>query len=681
MDVSTLTISSDPVSHRKVINRTYRIQKRIGEGQFGKVLLAEVIRNSYGEDKYSGGSSLVAIKTINRIERNKLITKTYLSHTTKIKREIDIMKECNHPNVVKLYKVIDDLKFDKILLVLEYCEYGEIDWKSYNHYNEKYYKNGDGITINRILRDVINGLDYLHRIKNIIHRDLKPSNLLISSKKEIKISDFGVSLILENNANDEKELGKTMGTPAFFAPELCQFVNNRYSMINDKSSKIDSKIDLWSLGVILYCLVFHSLPFKGDNEFRLFKNIVTQDLKFPKTRNSTLATKADMEELKYLKDLIVKLLTKNPKERIGLQEIKEHEFTTFDLSKEERKKFIEFNKRYEERPNGSTMGKIKKLFGNTEKKTTENINLTTPTLADLNKLTQVDDLLDSYFDDSSSFGSLEEDEEDDPIDTSNILHSISYSSTSLVSPSNFKLKPPPLSISSSSNSTTTLHKPVSVSSSTGVSPVNSPTKSIKSNSDIKSTQVVTIGAGSPTLFRNMFSPSKRFFSRLGKSKSAVQHQGQQVEEPTIHSLSSPKKSGDFNVADTYFDDLRPPNMLGSGSLIIPNNGNYNNNGGSSNSSSRKNSFSSTRSNGLSRITSSSSSLNLNGYLTDDSFSLHSTTARNSTSYSLKYKIDPENVDSSENEEADETLTKENINTPTSRLRERMNMNDFLDKLD
>ena len=46
------------------------------------------------------------------------------------------MKQCNHPNIVKLYQVIDDLRFDKILLILEYCQYGEIDWKRYNHYRE-----------------------------------------------------------------------------------------------------------------------------------------------------------------------------------------------------------------------------------------------------------------------------------------------------------------------------------------------------------------------------------------------------------------------------------------------------------------------------------------------------------------------------------------------------------------
>ena len=225
MDILKLSIDTDPASGKKVVNHRFRLVQTIGQGQFGKVLLAEDV-TAKKKDRY------VAVKTINRVDKTKLITKTYLSHTTKIKREIQIMKECNHPNVVKLYQVIDDLRFDKIFLVLEYCQYGEIDWKRYNHYHEKYFKEDRGITLNKILRDVVNGLEYLHTYKHIIHRDLKPSNLLISSDRTIKISDFGVSLILENNANDDKELGKTMGTPAFFAPELCQFVNNRLLMFN-----------------------------------------------------------------------------------------------------------------------------------------------------------------------------------------------------------------------------------------------------------------------------------------------------------------------------------------------------------------------------------------------------------------------------------------------------------------
>ena len=150
-----------------MINEKYRIIKKIGQGQFGKVLAGETVNNDKpGNDGNSQviPNKYVAIKTINRIDKTRLITKAYLSQTTKIKREISIMKECNHPNVVKLYQVIDDLQFDKILLILEYCQFGEIDWKKYNHYYEKYqtHFNRKPLTLNKILRDVVNGLEYLH---------------------------------------------------------------------------------------------------------------------------------------------------------------------------------------------------------------------------------------------------------------------------------------------------------------------------------------------------------------------------------------------------------------------------------------------------------------------------------------------------------------------------------------
>lgn len=720
MDVSKLTIETDPVTHQRVINGTYVIQKKLGEGQFGKVLLAEARpqgtqpwhlppppRRPLAKGQSESPSppqpplplplpprllaplkpllpllappllmpplqtppllppplaswlapqqpsqlpqpplqspqrttqqlsqalppqlisqqlslalphqleqpQLVAIKTIHRVEKARLITKTYLSHTTKIKREIAIMKLCHHPNVVKLYKVIDDLKFDKILLVLEYCPLGELDWRHYNHYNEKYYKLG-GLTINRVLRDVVNGLDYLHRIKHIIHRDLKPSNLLISADKRIKISDFGVSLILENNKNDDRELGRLMGTPAFFAPELCHFVNRRFLMIDDaQHHRIDAKIDLWLLGVVLYCLAFHQLPFCGDNEFQLFKNIVAQPLRFPRTRNSVLATREDMEELVLLQDLIARLLCKEPRQRIGLQEIKEHRFTLFDLSERERSEFLAFNRQFEEAPTAPVAspapptasglpsrqsgaptlgGKLRKFFGSSPTKPRE--------AAALAALEPVDDLLDSYFDDSSSFGSLEEDEEDEAPAPWESFRTPDAAAPA-IEPAEAAAPPP-----------------------------------------------VVIGAGSPTRFKNMFSPLRRFFSRLNQKKA--------LDEPTISALLSPRTTSHPQDLESY-TAFRPPNVL-AGSA----------------GSSRKSSMSSTRSARLSKMTSSSSLLNLNGYLTDDLYSL--TSARNSNL--LKYKVDRSENEGSDYEEANETLTPD---AALLRLPQRLNMNDYLDGL-
>lgn len=638
MDIKTLSVDLDPVSKRKVVNDRFKLLETIGQGQFGKVMLAEDISG----DKMN---NFVAIKTINRVDKRKLITQTYMSHTLKIKREIQIMKECDHPNVVKLYLVIDDMKYDKILLVIEYCQLGEIDWKKYNHYHEKYFKDpAKGITLNKILRDVSNGLEYLHTFKHIIHRDLKPSNLLISHDRTIKISDFGVSLILENNANDDKELGKSMGTPAFFAPELCQFVNKRLLMLNEKDlikSSIDARIDIWSLGVILYCLFFHQLPFEGFNEFGLFKNIVNGELKFPKTKEGSRIEQRDLRELELLKSLISRLLSKDPNKRPTIKEIKADQFTVFDLKPREMEQFERFNRDIMDsqlpphakplEPESKLTSKIKQFFGGYNETTTAPINakpiamepITHQEPINLMELGKVDDLLDSYLDDSSSIGSLEDDSEPEVVDTENLLASLSEKATKVESESTIKnslsshsnlLKlsrgsaPPPLKLSSSSFDSPTKKSSVNVMGYT------SPSRGVYSGglTPVSASSAVTIGAGSPLSIKSVFSPSRRFFSRIKKSKAT------NSEPPTINALLSPNHSrNQFN-----FTDLEPPPFFGrekrnSGAELIQS---YDLVG----KTSRKNSFNSVHSNPFSRMTSSNSSLNLHAYLTDDSHSRNST---------------------------------------------------------
>lgn len=645
MDVLTLIIDSDPATHKKVVNHRFRLLQTIGQGQFGKVLLAEDVQARKTD-------RLVAVKTINRVDKTKLITKTYLSHTTKIKREIQIMKECNHPNVVKLYQVIDDMRFDKIFLVLEYCQYGEIDWKRYNHYHEKYFKEkGHGITLNKILRDVINGLEYLHTYKHIIHRDLKPSNLLISKDRSIKISDFGVSLILENNANDDKELGKTMGTPAFYAPELCQFVNNRLLMFNEvdlKQSKIDAKIDLWSLGVVLYCLIFHQLPFEGSNEFTLFKKIVNEKLRFPKTKHSSHVTKEDLKELGLLESLIARLLLKDPKDRPTIREIKADPFTCFDISRAEKDKFESFNKLLiaEQLPllaetwasEKKFSLKFKKVFGrNTEPAVppsqlplTVKLKHSPEKPINIAELEKVDDLLDLYLDDLSSMGLFDEDTEPEVVDTANLLSMLHISPDSqadeathtqnlpdkceqhkqlgsVSNPDLYALKKSHLSLLTSlKNSRTSVPAPLHLATLAFYSPPKPATMAppqlpfSDQKTPLSASSSVTIGAGSPSLIKSMFSPSRRFFSRLKK-----------LPEPTINLLLSPVTQ--THSTSSSYTDLAPPPAFGntkrnSGDLTL-----------SIDTFSRKNSVlscRSARSVGLSKISSSSSSLNLHAYLTD-----------------------------------------------------------------
>ncbi|KDQ13554.1 hypothetical protein BOTBODRAFT_111440, partial [Botryobasidium botryosum FD-172 SS1] len=265
------------------------------------------------------------------------------STEAKIRREIAIMKKCHHKHVVPLREVIDDPLSDKIYLgkcqnltrspLLEYMAGGEVKWRTAPD-------NQPLLTVDetrRILRDVILGLDYLH-YQGIIHRDIKPANLLIHEDGTVKISDFGVSHFSyalklasagENAAlggptddvlMDDRELAKTAGSPAFFAPELC------YKGPEPESY---ATIDVWALGVTLYCLLFGSVPYRAPNEYALYNIIPKEEFEIPPTMGRDAAPTGGRErrlegegEGWEVAEVLERLLEKDPLKRITLSELK-----------------------------------------------------------------------------------------------------------------------------------------------------------------------------------------------------------------------------------------------------------------------------------------------------------------------------------------------------------------------
>ncbi|PFH56546.1 hypothetical protein XA68_16346 [Ophiocordyceps unilateralis] len=206
-------------------------------------------------------------------------------------------------------------------------------------------------------RDTVLGLEYLH-YQGVVHRDIKPANLLWTRDHRVKISDFGVSYfgrpirdgemdetVSESEAkdfDDDLELAKTVGTPAFFAPELC------YTDIDSaEQPKVSEQIDVWSLGVTLYCLIYARIPFLAEDEFQMFRSIANEDVHISRRRlkpvdpsTSPSATSLykrqnahpyrDDNDLEYeevdnlLHDLLRQMLVKNPEKRIRLRDIKRH---------------------------------------------------------------------------------------------------------------------------------------------------------------------------------------------------------------------------------------------------------------------------------------------------------------------------------------------------------------------
>ncbi|KAH7408057.1 hypothetical protein BKA64DRAFT_572445 [Cadophora sp. MPI-SDFR-AT-0126] len=215
-------------------------------------------------------------------------------------------------------------------------------------------------------RDTVLGLEYLH-YEGIVHRDIKPPNLLWTKDHRVKISDFGVSYfgrpvrdgeteenISEADAtdfDDDLELAKTVGTPAFFAPELC------YTDLEIEQPKVSEQIDVWSLGITLYCMIFARIPFLADDEYQLFKAIAKEDVYIPKKRLRAVDPNAStpptgavkrigpstgpyreegelaFEEIDVeLYDLLKRMLIKDPSERIRLREVKRHPWVTRGIS-------------------------------------------------------------------------------------------------------------------------------------------------------------------------------------------------------------------------------------------------------------------------------------------------------------------------------------------------------------
>lgn len=212
-------------------------------------------------------------------------------------------------------------------------------------------------------RDTVLGLEYLH-YEGVVHRDIKPPNLLQTKDYRVKISDFGVSYfgrpvrdgdetISESEAQDfdnDLELAKTVGTPAFFAPELC-YTDSYDDDRPGAQPKITEQIDVWSLGVTLFCMVYARIPFIGEDEWHMFRKIATEEIYLPRKRLRPVdpATKPDEKSLytrvnrppyrddhelvyeevdKDLIDLLTKMLVKNPDKRIRLRDVKRHPFVT-----------------------------------------------------------------------------------------------------------------------------------------------------------------------------------------------------------------------------------------------------------------------------------------------------------------------------------------------------------------
>uniref|UniRef100_A0A665TZ50 MAP/microtubule affinity-regulating kinase 3 n=1 Tax=Echeneis naucrates TaxID=173247 RepID=A0A665TZ50_ECHNA len=267
---------------------SYRLLKTIGKGNFAKVKLA----------RHTLTGREVAIK---------IIDKTQLNPTSlqKLFREVSVMKLLNHPNIVKLFEVIETEK--TLYLVMEYASGGEVfDYLvAHGRMKEK--------EARAKFRQIVSAVEYCHQ-KRIVHRDLKAENLLLDADMNIKIADFGFS----NEFTMGSKLDTFCGSPPYAAPELFQ------------GKKYDGpEVDVWSLGVILYTLVSGSLPFDGQNLKELRERVLRGKYRIP------FYMSTDCE------NLLKKLLVLNPGKRGNLQQVMKDRWMNAGYENEELKPYTE----------------------------------------------------------------------------------------------------------------------------------------------------------------------------------------------------------------------------------------------------------------------------------------------------------------------------------------------------
>lgn len=273
-------VRSEDENGNKMVNEYIR-EYKIGSGSYGKVVL---YRNSIDGRHY-------AIKAFHKSHLMKQRVGPSETAMTDVLREVMIMKVLKHPNIVNLVEVIDDPNTDQFYMVLEYVESKLVfdDLGSPGGLEEN--------TARKYLRDIVSGLMYLHA-HHIVHGDIKPDNLLVTSTGSVKIGDFSVSQVFEDE-NDE--LRRSPGTPVFTAPECCLGLT-----YHGKSA------DTWAVGVTFYYMVLGQYPFLGDSLHDTYDKIVNNPISLPDSLNSNL---------KYL---IEGLLSKDPNQRLTLQAVAEH---------------------------------------------------------------------------------------------------------------------------------------------------------------------------------------------------------------------------------------------------------------------------------------------------------------------------------------------------------------------
>ena len=210
----------------------------------------------------------VAIKTV-KVEN--LSEEAAAEYEGRFRTEARSAARLQHPNIVSVYD--SDRDGDMAYLVMEYIQGDDL-----KHHLDKGVRYSLEQSL-KMIRDLLSALDYAHK-QGIVHRDIKPANLLIEPGGRVKLTDFGVARI-QDSGETTRTQGNMVGTLKYMSPEQVQ------------GQKIDSRADLFSVGVVLYQLLTDKRPFDGDNDFSIIHQIIGHTPPPPSSFNARLPSAID----------------------------------------------------------------------------------------------------------------------------------------------------------------------------------------------------------------------------------------------------------------------------------------------------------------------------------------------------------------------------------------------------
>ena len=286
------------ILHCENIKDLYDIQEKIGEGKYASVYKA----------KHKASQRIVAIKIL---EKENISSNEF----NMIKNEIDILKICQHPNIVKLYDVFEDI--ERIHIIMELIEGPDLFC-----YLEKKDFDINESEANKIINKLSSAIYYLN-VFGIVHRDIKPENILLtdnSNNYDIKIIDFGLGIILGPDEKSEQPFG----TVSYVSPEVLS------------GEDYDESVDIWSMGILSYLLLVGRLPFDDpeDDENEIARQTINDPVPFTEKKWNKISCEA--------KDFVNQCLKKDPLERINITEILKHDWIKKNISEEQKNKENDF---------------------------------------------------------------------------------------------------------------------------------------------------------------------------------------------------------------------------------------------------------------------------------------------------------------------------------------------------